>query len=237
MATRGVATRILLAVTLALGIFPVLAPAAHADVDPGAESAFVADTNALRGSLGLPPLQVNSMLVAKARSWAQQMATVGALSHSSLSSGITANWYKLGENVGRGPSEPAIHAAFVASPEHYKNLTDPGFRYVGVGVVNSNGTIYVAEEFMQLASQPAPSTPAPAAGTPPTRAAAPSAAPTRNPSAARPRTSTPAVATPHAASTPTTATAPALESAPPPPPPPPPAPLTAVVHALHNLDR
>ena len=144
----------------------IAAAPAGATADAGAEADFVARTNALRASHGLPTLIVNGTLVAKARSWAEHMAAVNAISHSNLSDGAPSEWTRLGENVGRGPSVDAIHNALVASPEHYQNLTDPGFRYVGVGVVNANGTYYVSEVFMESASQPAPSTSAPAAETP-----------------------------------------------------------------------
>ncbi len=139
---------------------------AGATVDPGAAADFVGRTNGLRGSLGLGGLNTNGTLTAKAQQWAEHMAAVGAISHSNLSDGAPGEWTRLGENVGRGPSVEAIHNALVASPDHYKNLTDPGFRYVGVGVVNANGTFYVSEVFMESASQPAQTTSAPAAATP-----------------------------------------------------------------------
>jgi hypothetical protein len=145
----------------------VLSPIAGAVNDPGAEADFIARTNALRASKGLPGLSVNGTLAAKARDWAEHMATVGAISHSNLADGAPGNWQRLGENVGRGPSVDSIHSALVASPEHYANLTDPGFQSIGVGVVNANGTYYVSEVFMESASQPAPSAPAPRAATPP----------------------------------------------------------------------
>ncbi len=168
---------------------------AGAASDPGAEGDFIARTNGLRASKGLPTLSVNGTLAAKARGWAEHMAAVGAISHSNLADGAPPEWRRLGENVGRGPSVEAIHNALVASPEHYKNLTDPGFRSVGVGVVNANGTLYVAEVFMESASQPAPSTSAPAAATPSsgTRSApsAPAAAPAPPPPPPTPSTTTP----------------------------------------------
>ena len=148
------------------GTLAVLSPPAGAVNDPGAEGDFVARTNALRASKGLPGLSVNGTLAAKARDWAEHMAAVGAISHSNLSDGAPPEWQRLGENVGRGPSVDAIHNALVASPEHYANLTDPGFQSIGVGVVNANGTYYVSEVFMESASQPAPSAPAPRAATP-----------------------------------------------------------------------
>lgn len=155
-----------IAVALSVAGSWVVASPASATADAGAEADFVGRTNALRASLGLPGLQVNSTLVAKARGWAEHMAAVGAISHSNLADGAPAEWTRLGENVGRGPSVDSIHNALVASPGHYVNLTDPGFRFVGVGAVNANGTLYVSEVFMESASQPAPSTSAPAAATP-----------------------------------------------------------------------
>ncbi len=193
-----------IAVALAVAGSLLVPLSAGATADPGVEGDFVARTNALRASQGLPTLQVNDTLVAKARGWAESMAAAGAISHSNLADGAPPEWTRLGENVGRGPSTDAIHNALVASPGHYENLIDPGFRYVGVGAVNANGTIYVSEVFMESASQPAPSTSAPAAVTP---------------SSGEPRSAP---------------KAPAAAPAPPPPPPPPvvvapPAPVHAYV--------
>ena len=156
----------LIATIVVAGTLAALSPPAGAVNDPGAEGDFVARTNALRASKGLGGLSVNGTLAAKARNWAEHMAAVGAISHSNLSDGAPPEWHRLGENVGRGPSVDSIHNALVASPDHYANLTDPGFQTIGVGVVNANGTYYVAEVFMESASQPAPSAPTPRAATP-----------------------------------------------------------------------
>lgn len=152
----------------------LLAPAqsvqAYSDgVLPDAEAQFVSLTNQLRAQQGLPTLQVNAELTNKTRAWSQTMSGAGTISHSNLPTGVTQQWKKLGENVGMGPDVTAIHNALVASPSHLKNLIDPGFRYIGVGVVSTNGVLFISEVFMELASQPAPSTPAPAAGTPTSR--------------------------------------------------------------------
>ena len=102
--------------------------------------------------------------MAKARDWAAGMAAAGKIWHSTLSDGITADWKKLGENVGMGGSVDGLHAAFVASPGHYANLVDPNFGHVGVGIVMSGKTIFVAEMFMQTMS----ATSAPSVAPPPT---------------------------------------------------------------------
>src|ERR1043166_9117163 len=154
-----------------LSLFP--AAGAHADTVSD-EASFVSKIKALRAGLGLPALQVNANLVAKARGWAAGMAAAGKIWHSTLSDGITADWEKLGENVGMGGSVDGLHAAFVASPHHYENLVDPDFGYVGIGIAMNGDTMYVAEEFMQLmppkaATVAAPVTkPVPAPATPTT---------------------------------------------------------------------
>ena len=117
---------------------------------PSDETEFVARINALRTGKGLPVLTVDAGLTAKARAWAQTMATKGTIWHSDLRDGITVDCQQLGENVGKGASVGALDAAFVASPLHYDNLVDPAFRSVGIGVVRSaGGVLFVAEEFME----------------------------------------------------------------------------------------
>ncbi|MBW3669117.1 MAG: hypothetical protein KY443_07890 [Actinobacteria bacterium] len=131
------------------------APASTAEVDPqAAESAFVARINALRASKGLGTLEVDGELTAIARRWAARMAAVGNISHNrNLQNEVTADWAKLGENVGMGPQIDKLHRAFVASPTHYKNLVDGDFTRVGVGVVvTADGTIFTAHQFERLAS-------------------------------------------------------------------------------------
>lgn len=120
------------------------------------EQEFVAAINELRVSEGLRPFEVHGELVAKARSWSATMSDEGRIWHSDLFDAITVRWRLLGENVGMGGSVRALHDAFVASPSHYKNLVDPGFEYVGVGVIVApDGTLFVTEEFMTLTDVPA----------------------------------------------------------------------------------
>jgi hypothetical protein len=189
------------ALALALVAVPGVAGAQTSE-EQSAEAAFVAKINALRAGKGLRELEVHPNLVDKARGWAATMAAAGRIWHSQLSDGITADWQKLGENVGVGGSVEGLHNAFVASPKHYENLVDPEFEYVGIGVVIVNGTTYVSENFMKLMPARAPKAPAPAP-TPTTTAPAP-AKPAAPPAPARPRP----------ASTTTTTTAPAPVPAP-----------------------
>jgi hypothetical protein len=137
-----------LATLAATGFLPMTA--AFAD-GPSDEASFVARINSLRAGKGLPGLKVDAGLTSKARGWAQTMADRNLIWHSVLSDGNTADWQRLGENVGQGGSVAGLDLAFVNSPLHYKNLVDPTFGSIGLGVVRSaDGVIFVAEEFMEL---------------------------------------------------------------------------------------
>ncbi len=209
--------RMLLAVTLALTstTFVALAPTSAYAVDCSA-SGFVGSANSVRAGQGLPPLQWDGGLAGKASGWASYMAGQNGISHSNLADGVSADWYRLGENVGRGPDTGSIAQALINSPGHYANLIDPGFQYVGVGVVSTADTCYVSEVFMELASQPAPSTSTSAAGTPTSDGSRGSSS--------------------GAASSGSASNEPAAEPPPPPPPPPPPARLTVALERLRDLD-
>lgn len=153
------------AMGLALG---TAAPAGASSDTASMESAFVAKINSLRASKGLGTLAVHGELTSIGRSWAGQMASVGDISHNpSFPNQVGADWLKLGENVGRGYDVNSLFDAFVRSPAHYKNLVDPAFTHVGVGVVMAGNTIFTAHQFMQLAgataSKAAPTAPAPTA--------------------------------------------------------------------------
>jgi len=144
--------------TLAMtGLLPITT--AFAD-GPSDEASFVAGINSLRASKGLAALAVDAGLTDKARGWAQTMADKNMIWHSVLSDANTADWQRLGENVGRGGTVVGLDTAFVNSPHHYENLVDPTFGSIGLGVVRgADGVIFVAEEFMQLrtsAVAPAP---------------------------------------------------------------------------------
>jgi uncharacterized protein YkwD len=120
------------------------------------EQAFVDKINQLRASLGLPTLAVDPELAAQARVWSQTMKDAGNIFHSkALDAGISADWEKLGENVGVGDTVDALFDAFVNSPKHYENLVDPSFRFIGVGVVWDGGRMFTAHRFMAL-MPPAP---------------------------------------------------------------------------------
>ena len=166
---------------------------------PSEAQAFVAKVNELRASKGLNTLTVDSNLTAIAQDWSAQMAADHGISHrSNLSSGVTSNWRRLGENVGMGAGVDPLMEAFIGSPAHYANLVDPTFTHIGVGTFRTaEGLVYTAHEFAYIkAAAPAPvpaPAPAPAvASAPAPRPATPqvTAAPTP-PTTAAPTTTAP----------------------------------------------
>jgi hypothetical protein len=149
--------RLIAAIMIAATAAFVLATAQGASAsDPAAQADFVGRINSLRASQGAGQLQMHAMLTAKAEAWAAHMAATGCLCHSNLTDGISGSWSKLGENVGRGPNVASLQAAFTASPEHFANMIDKRFEWVGIGVAYGAGQMWVAEVFMDGAGPPAP---------------------------------------------------------------------------------
>jgi len=116
----------------------------------GDESCFLSAINAARSAAGAAPLAIQGDLLRISRVWSQTMATAAQLYHDpNLTKLAPSNWQALGENVGTGPTCDSLAQAFMNSPEHRRNILDPAFTTVGVGVVDSaDGTVWVTEDFM-----------------------------------------------------------------------------------------
>ncbi len=180
---RGRAGRViaLLVVWLTAMGLTAPAPAAAQAHDGAAESAFVTQVNEVRARAGVAPLTVDPQLRSLARGWTAEMHAGNCgggayICHASpISSGVTHEWAKLGENVGTGPDVTSVTDAFVQSPGHYANMIDPDFTHIGVGVMWDGARLYTTHRFMAIANAPAPEE---AAATP-----APEPAPTSQPEA------------------------------------------------------
>ena len=148
---RGMSRGIAAALVAVIGLvaLPALTGTAHADAQSD-EQAFVARINQLRASKGLGALAVDARLTEMARAWSATMAGANRLHHNpNLAAQAPGEWQKLGENVGVGGDVGSLHDAFVASPDHYRNLVDSAFNAVGLGVVWSGGRLWVTEVFMK----------------------------------------------------------------------------------------
>jgi uncharacterized protein YkwD len=176
---RRTANRALAAIGAVTAGLVLVTGQAAASSNPGA--AFVAATNQARAAAGVPALTVSSDLTAAATRQAQNMADAGTLYHTPhLGSGLCC-WAIVGENVGKGPTEAVINAAFMASPEHRANILSSAYRQIGVGyVIDRNGTLWVSEIFRRPTGS----------GAPPVTPVVPKVTPkpTPRPSTAAPRT-------------------------------------------------
>jgi hypothetical protein len=102
-------------------------------------SYFVSRINEERAEAGRKALKSNSTLAAIAVSHSQKMAVA--------------------ENVGYGPNEPTVHAAFMNSAGHRANILDSRLTEVGVGVVvDAKGRVWVTEVFRTPTSSTSGST-------------------------------------------------------------------------------
>jgi uncharacterized protein YkwD len=112
------------------------APACDAPVvRPDAETALVRMVNRKRAAAGLERLTRHGMLRGAARSHSRTMARKGVFAHSS-----TLEWAKgrpAGENLAEAPSPHHAMTAMVLSPDHLRNLLDPGWRWIGVGAADN----------------------------------------------------------------------------------------------------
>ncbi len=117
---------------------------------------FIDKINRLRTERGQSPVTPDPELSLTATAWAAQMSQTGQLEHADdLSLGVSADWRKLGENVGVAPVNQLdeLFEAFVASPTHLANIIDPSFDFVGIGIVHSDGNLWMTQRFMDVSPE------------------------------------------------------------------------------------
>lgn len=107
------------------------------------------ELNADRQAARLPTLAIQSDAQAKAQAWAEKLARENKLYHSTLSDGIKTRWCSLGENVGYGPSVPAIEDAYMNSPGHRANILSTKWNGVGVGYAKNGNRVYTVQFFIE----------------------------------------------------------------------------------------
>ncbi|CAN5669626.1 hypothetical protein BH10ACT1_BH10ACT1_22080 [soil metagenome] len=107
------------------------------------------ELNADRRAHGLSTLGIQNEAQAKAQAWANRLAAENRLYHSNLPDGIRSRWCSLGENVGYGPSVPAIEDAYMNSPGHRANILSTKWNAVGVGVAKNGSRVYTVQVFIK----------------------------------------------------------------------------------------
>jgi len=96
-------------------------------------------TNKERTARGLRPLKVVKQLMDDARSWSQTQAQSRRMYHSRMG---------YGENVIYGYKTPeAQMTAWMNSSGHRKNILNPSYTEIGVGVVLNGGSPYGTQVF------------------------------------------------------------------------------------------
>jgi uncharacterized protein YkwD len=96
--------------------------------------------NRERSSRGLPALREDRRLDRSAQGWTDTMVRSGQFSHGANFAGrISAagfRWSQAGENIATGyPTAASVMAGWMASPGHCRNILDPGFSAIGIGMV------------------------------------------------------------------------------------------------------
>lgn len=218
------------AIVVALALLATLvAPISPASADSGLEADFVARVNQERAAKSLPALKVASDMTSAARAHSAVMRDADKLHHNPGLGSSVGGWRKIGENVGVGGTVGAIHNALMDSDGHRRNILDPEWTDIGIGVVVHEGRIWVTQMFRapKDAPKPAPKPdpkPKPKPEPKPEPAAKPKAdaAPKQD---AKPKADAKPAATPAPAPKPAPTPAPASEPKPEPKPEPEPEPV------------
>lgn len=108
----------------------------------------------------LPPLEFSVALSDLARKHSKDMSNQNKLSHRSSNGNSLANrleeagiyYIEAGENVAFSETFVAefIHEHLIESPEHRKNILDPSYQQVGIGIVyKEDKGYYVTQDFLR----------------------------------------------------------------------------------------
>lgn len=135
------------------------AGASRGTILPDDESRLLAMVNSVRQSRGrLSPLIMDPALRSTARRHSQDMALRGYVGHGSFDARSLRDRFgliarprtRLGENVASAQTVEQGHLAFVASPGHLRNILDPTFHRVGIGVATARpAEIRITEDFAE----------------------------------------------------------------------------------------
>jgi hypothetical protein len=131
---------------------------ANAQLQPNeSERQLFEALNRERVTQGLPALQWDNALFKAARHHALLMLNLNRLEHqlpseSSLERRLSeagARFGTIAENIAVGPNPRTIHAGWVASPGHRKNILDPRLTSVGIAAVRGPGGLFAVQDFSQ----------------------------------------------------------------------------------------
>lgn len=113
--------------------------------------------NKERSNRGLAPLKLNDSLSNVATIKSQDMIDKNYFDHTSPTYGSPSNminkfgisYNSMGENIAMGQSSPEeVMNSWMNSPGHRKNILNPNFTELGVGVAKNNSTLYWTQMFI-----------------------------------------------------------------------------------------
>jgi uncharacterized protein YkwD len=137
-------------------VVPLAQAAPRAEVLPDAEAALLGLLNQARRQHRLPLLVMDVSLRQVARSHSRDMAVAGFVGHGSPAgtsfaerlAGVVTTGSFVGENVTSAASIEQAHSAFVASAPHLRNILEPRFRRVGIGVAGAGDLgLFITQDF------------------------------------------------------------------------------------------
>ena len=148
---------------LLLAVLPVLdAPASASEATEStsrltaramspSQQRVVNDINYSRRSRGKRSLGTNGLMNQRAQTWAQHLASCQCLEHRAPPFGTPRGWCAAAENVGRSGNDGKLgqlHAAFMRSDGHRRNILNSRWTALGVGVARDRaGEYFVVHAF------------------------------------------------------------------------------------------
>ncbi len=130
----------------------------HTNFDPAGELQLLDLLNKTRSQHNLPLLVMDAALRSTARTHSRDMAVQGYFGHPSLSGqsfiervgSVVRSGTLVGENVVIAQTVVQANTAFAASPGHSKNMLEPRFHRVGIGVATAGQLgLTVTEDFAE----------------------------------------------------------------------------------------
>jgi uncharacterized protein YkwD len=113
--------------------------------------------NRERAAQGLPELQWDNALFKAARHHALLMLNLNMVEHQlpsepNLEARLTAagaRFSVIAENIAVGSNARTIHAGWMDSPGHRRNILDPRLNSVGIAAVRGSGGLFAVQDFSQ----------------------------------------------------------------------------------------
>lgn len=114
-------------------------------IDAEAEKFIFNKINEERKAVGIKPLVFDTLIRNVGRAHSRDMLANGYFSHASLNGEVlfdrfvnaNVNFTVGAENIALAPTADLVHIGLMNSPKHKKNILDPGFGRVGIGVMNA----------------------------------------------------------------------------------------------------